>query len=362
TDQLKQLVDQVLQVEGSAQTQQKLQDLSQSLQQLANQPQEPNQQSAMVTFQAALRKSLEQFNAAFSPQDLVRLMELDEQTFSSSISDDIAELIVQNPMSPRVVFDHVNSLHGHREETFESLRQLSQNLEQLGFGYDEIEEGKAELGFQIPRKMFDDNLEGLIKELNEIKRMLRIVSEAAVGDYSPPQVGSISTSDPLIFFGLGIEVAKYFAGAVTWGIGVWYSVEQIRKVRAETQQIQAFTKEEVEEIFDSKIQNQIDQAVEAKVQEILKEGNPPEKRLGDLQAGLKWFLESLLAKMERGMTVELRLSPPPEPEVDGDGKEQAEGQASADYEELVSAQREMVFPKASEDPVLSIPQLDQDYE
>jgi hypothetical protein len=93
-------------------------------------------------------------------------------------------------------------------------------------------------------------------------------------------------------------------------LGVWLLVEQIRKVRAETAQLPAFTENDVEKIFGTKIRETINKAVEEKVDELINNGKAKKARHGELKGQLKWALDSLLAKMERGLTIELRLAPP----------------------------------------------------
>ncbi len=355
TEKLRQLIDHARNVEDELQTQNRLQELNRALQNIVNAPQEPSHQDALAENLAKISLVMEQFQAAFSPQDFGRLQDLAPETFATDIPIKIKAKIEANPMSPNVAKDYVQEIINERNMVFTHLNQMSDSMKFFEFDYDEIDGGYAEVGFQIPRELFENNLEGLITELNQIKRMVRIVSEAMTGAYKPPKVGTISTSDPLIFLELAVEVAKYFGGVVTWGIAVWYSVEKIRKVRAETAQIDAFTDKEIADIFDNKIQQQIDEAVEAKVKELLSEGKPPKGRKGDLSASLKWVLEALLAKMERGLTVELRIPPPPEQELDDDGEQIINTQTVLDHLALEELQRQLSFPEPSEEPILALP-------
>jgi hypothetical protein len=138
-------------------------------------------------------------------------------------------------------------------------------------------------------------------------------------------------------------------------LGVWLLVEQIRKVRAETAQLPAFTENDVEKIFGTKIRETINKAVEEKVDELINNGKAKKARHGELKGQLKWALDSLLAKMERGLTIELRLAPPQVEETeDGEVPDEAEFN---DFIFLQDIQQQLVFPERSENPVLSIPEL-----
>jgi hypothetical protein len=356
TSKLNELIEQIRHCENQNKTQNKLQSLGATLQQIVNQPQSPEHQNALAENLRQFRAAMNSFHDGFSPRDYERLLELASEAFSSELPDEIAKLIEENPMSPNVVREKVNELHSERNTVLSNLNQLGDALTFFDFSYDQPEEGTAEVGFQIPRELFDNNLDGLVSELKQIKQMIGFLSEATIGAYEPARVGTISTTDPLIFLGMAVEVAKHFGVAVTWAIGVWFSVEQIRKVRAETAQIEAFTPDEVEEIFDKKIKEQIDKSIDAKVKEILEQGNAHKKRHGELSGSLKWVLESLLAKMERGLTIELRLPPPPEETDEEDGEGSTSEAAHEYYRELVEVQGQLVFPAPSKNPVLAIPE------
>lgn len=263
---------------------------------------------------------------------------------------------MENAMTPSVATAVAQKILGKRTEVFSRLKELRAALEYFDFGYVEPEEGKAEVGFQIPRELFDNNLPGFIKELREIELITKFFSEVAIGQYEPAEVGSISTTDPLIFLAMAEPVATRIGGVVVWALGVWYAVEKIRNLRAQTAQLQSFTPKEVEDFFDSKIKTQIQTAVEAKVEEVLAEGKAPAQRKGELTPQLTWALESILAKVERGLTIELRIAPPP---IDGD-EAAVDEEAEPGRKQLLAIQEQLVFPKASDNPVLAIPELKEE--
>ncbi|MCI5111393.1 MAG: hypothetical protein MRY75_12645 [Marivita sp.] len=362
TEKLSQLVESILSEEGKFGTQGNLDSVANALSNLASQPQEPRHQSELVKSLSNLETSVASFVASFSPRDYERVQHLFPGDFERDLVSEIRKWISENPMSPNVVSQKVNTLRDERQQVLSYLQSFSESLGFFGFDYDELDEGTAELGFQIPRELFSNNLDGLIEELKQTQRMLRFVSEARTGSYNPAVVGSISTTDPLFFLGVSVPVAQQFGLLVTWAIGVWYTVEKIRKIRAETAQIQAFTEAEIKKIFDSKIQEQINQSVEAKVKEILENGNAPKNRHGELSGALTWVLEALLAKMERGLTVELRLPPPPNEELDEEIDEET-GQTSEPsnemkaYTDLLDIQSKLQFPNMGDTPVLEIPEF-----
>lgn len=353
TDKLRELVDRIHEAESKIDTQGNLGNLVNALTNLVSQPQNAEFQTALSQALKKFSASMQSFEHAFAPRDYLRVVELSEEAFALTIPNEIEQAVLENAMTPNVVAGVAQKILSKRTEVFSRLKELRGSLEYFDFGYVEAADGKAEVGFQIPRELFDNNLPGFIKELREIEMITKFFSEAAIGQYEPAEVGSISTTDPLIFLALAEPVATYIGAAVVWALGVWYSVEKIRNLRAQTAQLQSFTPKEVEDFFDSKIKTEIQTAVAAKVEEVLTEGKAPAKRKGELTTQLTWALESILAKVERGMTIELRIAPPP---IDVEEDEEAE----PGRQQLLAIQEQLVFPKASDNPVLAIPELKEE--
>jgi hypothetical protein len=356
TDKLRELVDRILEVEAKEDTQTRLSQLASALANLSATPQNSEYQTQLATSRKQFAQAFSRFQAAFSPADYERILELSDDAFSPIMSEEIDSTISQNAMSPSVANTFVQNLHGKRNEVFTRLKELQATLEYFHFGYVEPAPGEAELGFQIPRGLFLNNLPGFIKELRDLDLIIKFFSEAEIGKYQPAEVGSISTTDPLIFLSMAEPAAKAIGLAVTWAVGTWLGIEKIRKLRAETAQLRSFSPEEVENIFGTKIKQEINAAVETKVAQILASSKAPKGKHAELGAHLTKALEALLAKIERGMTIELRIAPPPL--KDDTAEESAED--ATNRQELLDIQTNLVFPKPSDNPLLPIPDLKDD--
>jgi hypothetical protein len=207
----------------------------------------------------------------------------------------------------------------------------------------------------LPRELFKNELESLIKELGEIRFILRALSELATGSAEPIEVGQISTSDPQFFLHINVATIVLIGGAVTWALNTWKQVEDIRKVRAETRKLPAFSEKEVEEIFDKKIKSSIDEAIESKTDDLLSQIVDKSERTREQRQHLKVALESLLARIERGMTVEIRFLPPAAT-TEAVGNETPEAAAFASLKHITP---QLVFPEAAENPVLQLSHAEQ---
>jgi hypothetical protein len=126
-------------------------------------------------------------------------------------------------------------------------------------------------------------------------------------------------------------------------------VEDVRRVRAETRKLSAFTEKEVDDIFDKKIKSTITGAIEAQTKTLLTQVNTEGGRVYEQGGHVKRALESILARVERGMTVEIRVLPPEGSPVPGGRPDEA-----AAFTALRSIAPNLIFPKPDQSPILPL--------
>jgi len=353
---LKEFCEKILEFENLYGVQAELSNLQAGLQNLAGNPQDQGQQTQVSKSLSALHNAINQFDYEFSPKEQEKFRAIKaENFFTSNFVDDIKEKIAENPMSPAVVRDHVNQITEIRRQYLENLKSLVDNLEKIGIEVDELEDNETQIGFQIPREIFHNNLDGLILELNAICKIIRAFSEVTTGNIEEIKVGQISTTDPLIFLAQSAPIAFALAKTVEWILAQWKEIEEIRHLRAQTAQIKQFTKKEVETLFDTKIKEIVDNGIKEKVAEILKSSPLDKGRKNELEKSLKDAIKSLFARIERGMTIELRMLPLEEIDEDSD-----ESQENVDVnfellKEIQSMQITLKFPEPNAKPILKLP-------
>lgn len=208
--------------------------------------------------------------------------------------------------------------------------------------------GKLRLGSFLPRSLFHNDFEKLIDELEELDFILRAFSELATGSVETIEVHQISTSDPQFFFGLSPVTIAAIGTAITWALNTWKQVEDVRKVRAETRKLSAFSEKEVDDIFDRKIKSIMGTSIDAETKRLLADTGTRGGRVYEQGEHLKRALESILARVERGMTVEIRALPPPK------GPEGNAAETAA-FEEIKAMAPTLLFPKPDPNPVLPLP-------
>jgi hypothetical protein len=235
-----------------------------------------------------------------------------------------------------------------RSAYLEKIRALAENLKAVNIEANPIKPGEAEIGFLLPRALFNNRLDQLIKELRDVNRIIRAFSEVATGAAEEVEVRQISASDPLFFFALAAPTIAALAKAVSWALATWKSVEEIRKVRADILHTKVLTEKEIEELFERKIQDKLQSAVGQKVAELV----PPDDKPGrakEQRTDLTWALESLLAHIERGVVIEIRSLPPT---TKAEGSLEPIDTSFATLKEIAS---QLTFPNPQGTPIMKLP-------
>lgn len=320
-----------------------------SLANLAGNPADGNNQQNVRSALDNLANRLSDVHAELSEADATRLEELGAGgLFPADLYEGIAAHFNANMGTPAVSQNHVQQILNSRNEVLQNFQTVIDVAEVRQWEADEDVEGAAEVGFTVPRAIFDNKLKGLTKELEWINRLMSSVTEASTGEHEDFQVSRLSTSDPTIYIIASYAVAHTFGKLVTWALGTWKSVEEIRHLRAETAKLAAFKPEEVETIFGDKIKQQVAEQIEAQATG-LTSGVTNEGRRNELHTSLSMLLEQFLQRIERGMTVEIRLIGQQDVAVEGEAAD--DGSTRFDLETLAAS---LNFPPASAAPVLNL--------
>jgi hypothetical protein len=316
---------------------------------LASQPQEPSYQQAVVSNVQKLRSAFAKLALNTTAYEWQRIDEIQGlEFFDGAIVDLLQVQLSENVMTPTVPHIFIAEYAARRLNFLQQLLGLKAGLSAVGISEYAAKEGQAELGFRLPRSFFDDNLDGLIKRLNTIKRLINTFSEIKTGTVQQIEVRDISTSDPMFYFGMMVTVAVAVGKSFSWALDMWKKVEDIRNVRAQTAKLALHTPEELESMFDSKINNQIADSIKLEV--LAQFGDTPTGREAELAIALSDALRTVLAIVERGVTLELRYTPP----IDVDEAiEDDEMHETTQEAQLLAAS--LKFPMPNNPPMLTIP-------
>lgn len=272
--------------------------------------------------------------------------------YSRSITDVIRKWVSDNPVSVSVAVTNIAHLINRRSEFVLSINSIQSAFEKFEIDADDMDEGTAEIGFLLPRDLFDNNLPTLIKELKTINDIVRTFSEIALGSVEEIEVRDISTTNPIFFLSLDPFTIAMIGGAITWALDAWERVEKIRKIRTETANLEdTKSRADVEQLFAKMIEEAIEKAIKEYSVVVMENAKAEKARRNELKNQLGWALRSILSRIERGMVVEIRRLAPPV-EKDEEGANKPAPQAFQDIEKAIP---KLVFPRVQGPPIFQLP-------
>ena len=325
-----------------------LQSTLDSLASLASNPSEPNVQTAVRRTLDNLANRLSRVEEELSEANANRLVELGAtDLFPIGMYGAIMEHVNANIATPTVSQQYVQNIVSARSEILRSFASVIEVAEARNWALEPEIDGFAEVGFTVPREIFDNKLKGLTKEFDWINRFVSSLTEATTGRHEDFEVSRLSTTDPTLFIVASYAITVTVGKVTTWAINTWKSVEEIRHLRAETSKLTAFSPQEVEQIFGNKIKTQVSEEIEQQAS-MLTANVSDESRKNELHSGLSIMLNQFLQRVERGMTVEIRLI------GHNDDLDTELDDADELIEDLDSVASDLAFPSASKTPVLQL--------
>jgi hypothetical protein len=271
--------------------------------------------------------------------------------------DRISAVRSQGTLTPAVAAQECALVVAERKKFFESLTKVMNGFTELGIEYEPILEGEAEIGFRIPRDIFHNQLKSFADELRQIDFIIRAFAESEGFAGEPAELRQLSTTDPLVMIAIAMPVIASVAQAVSWGLDQWKKVEEIKNIRAQTEGLKTDNrqKKQLLDQYDKMIETELDASVKKEAKKLVGAARPAADRRAELENHLKIALERLLALLERGMTVELRLGPPPEGDEDPNAIEVVDHARIKAYNALEQIQGQLTFRPPQGPPVMKLP-------
>ena len=207
----------LLDLETRFKVQKRMTNVASRIQEIMNAPQDAQHQTNTLNAVAELRKALNDM----SPELNQPVLEFLEETggnpyFLPSMGDGIEAQIRASGITPAVAKSFVDELLTKRNQYLDNLKAAGSHLKALKFVEYALAPGDAELGFKIPRALFENKLSGLAEELSFIDFTVFTFSEAVTGEKQEGRLAQLSTSDPFVLIWASAPVIAALAASVKW--------------------------------------------------------------------------------------------------------------------------------------------------
>ena len=167
----------------SAEIEATLNQLVDALQNLVNQPQEPEFQQQVSQHQQTLYQALSSSKSNdFSPAWRQALHELGiNELLGNSLRARIQEIFERNQITASVALDELREIQSSLTAYKTALENINSALSQMKIGAEELEAGQSEVGILLPRIAVKNRLREFSKELEELESLLATFTELSTG-------------------------------------------------------------------------------------------------------------------------------------------------------------------------------------
>lgn len=336
---------------------QRIEKLSNALQQLVQQ-QHPNHQqavgAALKEVQTALDESeIDELSPAWKEM-------LSEIGYTESLGDAarirLNESFKQADVTPTLVKEEVDVLKNEITGLHNAVNQGISAFETLSIGAEELDPGECELGFMVPREAIEYRLDAFASECREFDFIFGTFSEVVTGHRDHYRISTISSSDLSVFLDSAPAVAALVATAAERIVAFYKQLLEVRKLRSEMlkQDVPKEAFKAIDEHSNSKMSNAIDEIAKGIM---VDHGDKHDSgRRNELENSLRISLQKLANRIDRGYHIEVRIGLLPEPE-EGDEAMDEELQANADA--IHKASKPLEFIRLEGDPILSLPEVEE---
>ncbi len=342
---------------NSTNTESTLQQLVKALQNQINRPQEPAFQQQVSEHLKTLYASLENAPSNdFSPTWKQALKELGiHELLGNNLRNQIQKIFERNQITPSVALEELQSLHEQLATRKTSLEQIVASFKQLEIGAEELEPGQCEVGILVPRLAINNRLSEFANDLGELNEIFGSFSELTTGTRPGFEIRSISSSDLNVFLGMHPVVVAGIAVAVERVVALYKQILEIRKLHGELKN-QGVPNKELKGVLNH-ANNMMKEEIEKLIPELLDKyyDNKDKARRNELTTELRFSLNKIAKRIDKGYSVEVRVQPLSE-------KEQAAGkgeQASKDAEHIqviLAASKNLEFLRLEGEPILTLPE------
>lgn len=343
-ERLLEFIEEILKLEAQHTIQRKLSKLDGAVNAIMGNPQDPNQQTGVRQRLTELNDALVAAQTAMSPAAWRFLGELEKEwTFDTQLAAYLEGEMNKNGMTPAVVKQMTENRLAERQKMLDLFNKSQDDLKGLGFKPSSLQPGETQIGFTIPRDLFDNTLRKFSRELRDLDRVLGVFAEAVDGEIEHPTLAQLSTSDPLVLVTANAPVIFAIGYAIKFFIARWAEVENIRKVREETKALK-INNDAAIKAFDEAIKEKVDSGIDEQVKRLMDDSEVGRDK--EMENGLRWAMRYLMSRVERGMTVEIKFLPPPLPPAPFDAESGAPTpppEPTQFYKELGEIQHHLLF-------------------
>jgi hypothetical protein len=331
-----------------------LQRLETALQQLVNQPNQPQHQQQIGSIRDELRAKLTAIDEQERP--VVKRKIIDEiggtELLGGNLLARIAESFQQVEVTPSLVHADINALLAELNEFSQGLDELIAGFRKFDIEAEELEPFTAELGVIIPRRNNSDDLDSFAKDMLQLNKELQAFSELVTGQADNFQIRTVSSSDISVFLNVLPETAQAVVSTVALLMFGYEKLLDIRKKRQELTEKDA-PKDVIDPLdkwAESIMEEQILE-ITAQLMEEFKGVDRPDGRINEVETKIRLSTKKIAGRIDVGYHFSARVAEAVHTEEDS---EEEKERKTTVVESIKSKASKLEHQNLSGEPVLPL--------
>lgn len=294
----------------------RLQTVVNSLQSIVNQPQTPQHQQQLGQNLNDIYKVLEKTESDnLTPAWKELLEEMGgSDILGKNLQKRLESIFSRNQITYSLALEETKILLEQLNKLKMGLQQTIQGLTILKVGIEELKPGECEIGILIPRQAVGNDFGRFAKELNELNYILNTFSEVATGKPGEFGIRTLSSSELLVFLKSAPKIGLIIVSAVAKLLECYKNLVEIRKYREELkkQNVPAEKLSGIDEHADGVINTAVEQ-ITIEIMQQCDKNLVDQGRRNELNTSIRVSLKKVVARIDQGYNVEVRVAPLPKP-------------------------------------------------
>ena len=327
--------------------------LVQHLQNQINQPNQPQHQQNVSNTLKTLMSNLQKAKSNDFPPTWRQILEelgVDKH-LGNALLKRIENIFTRNQITPSIALSEIQAIQRELQNFQNAINNLVTSFSTLNIGYDELAEGECELGILVPRDYIKNQLRDFGKELEELNKIFSVFSEIVTGSRPGFEIKQISSTDLSVFLDIAPKIGACIASAIERIISLYKSLLEIKQLynKMKEKGVPDDNLAGVEEYANSFMEQGIEKLIPELLNDFYK--NNDDKRKNELRIELRYSLKKIANRIDRSFNFEVRVKP---------SEQKEENEQDDTYNKILQASKELTFLKESGEPILSLPEAEND--
>jgi hypothetical protein len=331
-----------------------LQNLVNSLQTIVQSNNASTQQNLVSSREAFYVAVTNTASDSFTPAWRQILIEMGgEELFGKNLKQRVQQILADNQMTPGVAQQQLGEILTKLQAFKSALDQLVAAFSHFKIGSETLAPGEAEITLLIPREAVDDKLGEFTDELEEMGFILNTLSEVATGHKDDLKIRTVSSSKLMVFLAAAYPLARIVAKVIDFVVAQYKKILEIKKLHSEMERLGV--PEDISEKTKAHANTRMGEEIEKFTVEIMEEYKSvphPGGRQHELRNAVKFSLNMVANRIDRGFNIEVRIEPPKALST----KTGDDGEVQKAVQTIQAASVNMQYMKLEGPPILTLPE------